>query len=190
MDRIGRPRGLIAYDTMAKRQSAMAGIAHEPLRLIRPRTMLYAAALALVGLVMLVAWANRTVLELNVLADRNPAFVVLSGGGVRNGYTAKILNKLHEPREYVLSLRDLPGATFSILGFDSPETARIRVATDVLREIRVFVTVPPGEAARSDRASRPFLFVIRDARSGAEVTRTATFQGLGQGPGVNSERRP
>jgi cytochrome c oxidase accessory protein FixG len=185
MDRIGRPRGLIAYDTMAKRQSAMAGVSHVPLRLIRPRTMLYAAALALVGLVMLVAWTNRTVLELNVIADRNPAFVVLSGGGIRNGYTVKILNKLHEPREFVLATRDLPGATFSILGFDEPATARIRVATDVLREIRVFVSVPPGEVSRSDRHSRPFLFVVRDAQSGAEVTRTATFQG----PGGSKERR-
>jgi cytochrome c oxidase accessory protein FixG len=186
MDRIGRPRGLIGYDTMAKRLSALAGVVHEPMRLIRPRTVLYAAALAVVGLVMLIAWANRTVLELNVLADRNPAFVALSGGGIRNGYTVKILNKLHEPREYMLIVRDLPGATFSILGFDSPETARIRVATDVLREIRVFVTVPPDQVARGDRATRPFQFVIRDVQSGAEVMRTATFQG----PGGSPERRP
>ena len=34
-----------------------------------------------------------------MLHDRNPPFVLLSDGGVRNGYTVKILNKLHEPRD-------------------------------------------------------------------------------------------
>ena len=51
------------------------------------------------------AWLNRTVLEVNVLHDRNPPFVLLSDGSIRNGYTVKILNKLHEPREFALAVR-------------------------------------------------------------------------------------
>ena len=56
---------------------------------------------------MLVALLNRTTLEVNVLHDRNPPYVLLSDGGVRNGYTVKILNKLHEPREFSLEARGL-----------------------------------------------------------------------------------
>ena len=99
MSKIGRPRGLIAYDTVAKQEAKAAG-RHETLRLVRPRTILYAALMSVVGLVMLVGWLNRTVLEVNVLAERNPPFVLLTDGGVRNAYSVKILNKLHEPRTF------------------------------------------------------------------------------------------
>ena len=69
MDKIGRPRGLIGYDTVA-RQEAKAQSRHEPFRLVRPRTILYAAMLSLVGAIMVGAWLQRRTLELNVLADR------------------------------------------------------------------------------------------------------------------------
>ncbi len=94
MGRVGRPRGLIAYDTIAKQEAAAKG-ATAPLQLLRPRTLLYAGLICLVGAIMLVALCNRTTLEINVLHDRNPPYVLLSDGSVRNGYTVKILNKLH-----------------------------------------------------------------------------------------------
>ncbi len=184
MTKIGRPAGLIHYDTPAKQEAKAAGTAHEPVQLIRLRTVLYAIMLALVGGVMLAAWLGRTVLELNVIGDRNPPYVVLSSGSIRNGYTVKILNKLHEPREYSLSVRDLPGAQLTILGMEASQGQGIRVPTDVLRELRVFVTAPAGTAALPGTASRKIQLVVRDAISGNEVMRTATFHA------PTSERRP
>ncbi len=178
MDKIGRPRGLIHYDTPAKQEAKAAGAAHEPVKLVRPRTILYASTLALVGLVMLVAYLNRTILELNVIGDRNPPYVQLSSGAIRNGYTVKILNKLHEPREYALSVTDIPGATLTILGLEAGKGAGIVVATDVLRELRVFVAVPQ-DVAEKGAAGRKIRFVVRDVKSGHEVARTATFYGPG-----------
>ena len=62
MQRIDRPQGLIAYDTFRNLDAASH---HEraPLRIVRPRTILYAALIAVVGAVMLGAWLNRSVLE-------------------------------------------------------------------------------------------------------------------------------
>jgi cytochrome c oxidase accessory protein FixG len=177
MDKIGRPRGLIAYDTVARKEAASAGLAHEPVQLIRARTMLYAGLFALVGIVMLVAWSGRSVLELNVIADRNPPYVRLSSGAIRNGFTMKILNKLHEPRTYTLRLHDLPGGKISILGMEDEETPAIKVPTDVLREIRVFVSVPSDQQSREHDANRKFHFIVRDQTTGLEVSRKATFQG-------------
>ena len=68
---------------------------------------------------MLVALANRSVLDVNVLADRNPFYVRLSNGDIRNGYTLKILNKLHEPRTFDIDVEGLKGAKISIVGHDS-----------------------------------------------------------------------
>ena len=107
MGKVGRPRGLIAYDTIAKQEAAAKVRGQAPLRLVRARTLLYAGVICLVGGIMLAALLHRSTLEINVLHDRNPPYVLLSDGGIRNGYTVKILNKLHEPREFSLEVRGL-----------------------------------------------------------------------------------
>ena len=179
MDKVSRPRGLIAYDTIAGHEAAAHG-ATAPLRLIRPRTLIYAALIALVGAIMLVAFLNRTTLEINVLHDRNPPYVLLSDGSIRNGYTVKILNKLHEARAFTLEARGLPGAKLAIVGMEAGGT--IRVTTDNLRELRALVTLPPGELARHEEASLALQLVVRDTESGHEVARVTNFQKPGRHP--------
>ncbi len=159
MDKVGRPRGLISYDTIAKQEAATQGKT-APLRLIRPRTLLYAGLIALVGAIMLAALLNRSTLQINVLADRNPPFVLLSDGGIRNGYTVKILNKLHEPRAFTLRVSGLPDARLAIVGMSAD--AAIRVTTDDLREVRVLVTVPA--AALTQARGRQHAVLPRRAR--------------------------
>jgi cytochrome c oxidase accessory protein FixG len=173
MDRVGRPRGLIAYDTIAGQEAAAKG-ASAPWRPIRPRTMLYVGLISLVGLIMLTALARRSTLDINVLHDRNPPYVLLTDGGVRNGYTVKVLNKLHEPRDFTLSTRGLEGAVMAIVGMDAG--AKVRVTTDDLRELRVFVTLPPARLAKIEAGTVPFALVVRDAASGHETTRKTLFQ--------------
>ncbi len=175
MDKVGRPRGLIAYDTIAKIEAKAAG-RHEAIQLIRPRTMLYAGLFGLVGAVMLAGWFSRTLLEVNVLHDRNPPFVLLSDGRVRNGYTVKILNKRHEPHDYVLSIAGLPNATLSTVGIEDGAAPRIRVSTDTLRELRVFVTVPKATAVTGGASQVPFELVVTDAADQMRVTRRTLFQ--------------
>jgi cytochrome c oxidase accessory protein FixG len=180
MSKVGRPRGLIGYDTIAKQEAAAKG-AWAPLRLVRARTLLYAGLICIVGAIMLAALLKRATLEINVLHDRYPPFVLLSDGGIRNGYTVKVLNKLHQPREFLLEAHGLPGAQLSILGLEPG--ASIRVTTDDLREVRVFVTVPRAELARLGEAVTPFQLVVRDAASGQDTTRTTRFQKAAAEPG-------
>jgi cytochrome c oxidase accessory protein FixG len=176
MDKVGRPRGLVSYSTIAKQEASACGKT-APLRLIRARTLLYVALLALVSGIMLVAWLSRSVLEINVLQDRSPAFVRLSDGGVRNGYTVKILNKLHEPREFQLEARGLPGARLTIVGMEGEASPSIQVATDNLRELRVLVALPPDRARALQQPISSFDLVIRDKVSGLETVRITRFQG-------------
>ena len=175
MDKVGRPRGLIAYDTPAKIEAAAAG-RHEPFRPVRARTLLYTALIGLVGLVMLAAWMRRTELEINVLHDRSPPFVMLSDGSIRNGYTLKILNKLHEVRRFRLDVRGIAGARLTIIGVEPGAAPEVSVLTDDLREIRVLVTVPKDEAMRLTSAIVPLTLVIRDVVSGREAERVTRFQ--------------
>jgi cytochrome c oxidase accessory protein FixG len=172
MAKINRPRNLIAYDTIAGQAAAAKGET-APLRLIRTRTLLYAGLICMVSVIMLVALLNRTTLEINVLHDRNPPFVRLSDGGVRNGYTIKILNKLHQPRAFTLETKGLTGARLAIVGL--ADGAPIQVTTDDVRELRIFVTLPREEVMRSEAATLPFSLVAKDIVSGTTTTRSTNF---------------
>jgi cytochrome c oxidase accessory protein FixG len=177
MRRIDRPANLIAYDTVAIREAKAKG-RHETISLVRPRTLLYAALIFLVAGIMLVAFSMRTTLEINVLHDRGMLFVPLSDGSIRNGYTVKILNKLHEPRNVSLTLAGLPSGRLTILGAEGNATPRIEVPTDNLKEIRVFVTVLPQEAARMPSRSM-FSIIVNDLNSGTSTARSTYFHSSG-----------
>lgn len=175
MDRVERPRGLIAYDTF-RNLDAASHHDRAPLRLVRPRTILYSAVMALVAAIMLWAWSNRTVLDLNVLHDRQPLYVQLSDGSLRNGYTVKILNKLHETRNFKLAVEGLKGAQVSFVGLpgDDPEIA---VATDDVRALKVLVTVPKADRAELEGGSTPFEIVVTDQDDASKTYHDAVFLG-------------
>jgi cytochrome c oxidase accessory protein FixG len=138
---IGRPSGLIAYDTDINGERRKEG--KPPVyRLIRARTVLYGAIIAIVGAVMLYALSTRSSVSLNVLHDRNPLFVLLANGGVRNDYTVHILNKGPE-RSFAVDVSGLPGAQLHIPGTERRADGKLVVVAgqDQTREIRLSVQV-------------------------------------------------
>ncbi|MEX0347535.1 MAG: 4Fe-4S dicluster domain-containing protein, partial [Rhizobiaceae bacterium] len=118
---------------------------------VRPRTILYSAIYAAIGLALLWALAVRDTLKVNVLHDRNPLFTILSDGSVRNGYTVKILNMTGTNRSFNLSVDGLPGAMLRLAGSDAAESRQLIVeaSADELEPVRVFVRVPKSEIASS-----------------------------------------
>lgn len=113
MDRVGRPRGLIRYDT-ANHMAAKVKEGKEKFRILRPRTYYYTIIICVVAAIMLYALLARAPLALHVIHDRNPVFVQLSSGEIRNGYTLKILNKTHDDRTYSLSVDGLNDAHIDV----------------------------------------------------------------------------
>ena len=145
MTKIGRPTGLIAYDNdvnIQRRQDGKDNI----YRLVRPRTVIYAAIIVLVGAVMLYALTTRSFLDLSVLHDRNPLAVTLSDGSVRNAYTVRLLNKRNNQRSVTLDVEGVPNAKLHVVGTDSVVEGRplIAIGPDQTSELRVLVTVPAG----------------------------------------------
>jgi cytochrome c oxidase accessory protein FixG len=156
MSKIGKPRGLIDYATLKDYQSNMEG---KPATtgwksFIRPRTFIYMAVWVGIGLALLATLVTRDRLDLNILHDRNPLFVRLSDGEIRNGYTVKILNMKAEPRTFELTLDGLPGAYMTLSGSTSTpsDTLFFDVEPDKLLSARVFVRARPENLAgpRSD----------------------------------------
>ncbi|MGF1592644.1 MAG: cytochrome c oxidase accessory protein CcoG [Kiloniellaceae bacterium] len=172
MDKVGLPRDLISYDTLANVERVRAG--EKPrLRLIRPRTLVYAGIIVLVGLIMLFALVTRSDLDVSVLRDRNPLFVTLSDGSIRNGYTVKIINKQHAPRVFELRLAGIEGAALDVVGADASADG-LRVGPDSLESYRVFVSAP-RESLESGSMDLRFLVIEQD--SGAQVVYDSVFRG-------------
>ena len=113
MTKVGRPQNLITFDTEARQRARAAG-GRAKWKLVRPRTVIYAAVLCLVAALMLVGLLMRTTVEVNVLRDRAPLFVTLSDGSIRNGYTFKVLNKRREDVDFLLTLKGLPGGQLAV----------------------------------------------------------------------------
>ena len=174
MGKIGRPNRLISYDTIAGQRAAAEGRTARP-KMLRPRTLLYTGLIGLVAAIMAWALANRSLLDVNVLADRNPFYVRLANGDIRNGYTVKILNKLHEPRRFDIDIEGLRDAKLTIAGRVNGDDPEVEVPTDVLSEFKVFVTVP-DKAAKALDAHHHYSFVVRDVSSGRISKRITTFR--------------
>ncbi len=109
MAKVHRPTRLIAYDTdenLARRKRGE----HNVYRLVRPRTILYAALIAVTGCIMLYALVSRSSMNMSVLHVRAPLFTQTVEGGVRNGYTLRFSNKPGEARDFTLNVAGLEGA--------------------------------------------------------------------------------
>ena len=114
MTKLGKERGLISYATLndyntnmqiasggvgvidtARVRDSLTGKLRDAFQrtnwrsIIRPRTLIYFVGWAAIGLAMLTVLALRSPLDINVLHDRNPLYVQLSDGSVRNGYDVK-----------------------------------------------------------------------------------------------------
>lgn len=200
MDKLGRERGLIAYATLNEYESNMAlatdggrcsidpkrvrdekggfvdGIRHFRWSvLLRMRTLLYMGVWSAVGLALLVALMSRDRLEINVIHDRNPQYVLESDGSIRNGYTVRLLNMIPERRVVFLSLQGLAGAEMKIPSISndySDRTFAIPLDPDQATPVKVFVTLP--KQAISD-PREGFRFIVEDRASGEKDIYRANF---------------
>jgi cytochrome c oxidase accessory protein FixG len=149
MKQVGRPRGLIDYATLEDCRREAAG---EPARpawkaLIHPRTLVYLGVWSSIGLALLFALGARRHLDLSVAPDRNPPFMLLSDGSVRNAYTLKLRNMQDRPRTFEIALTGMPQArmwTDVIPRSQAARTIRETVDTDATATVRAYVVVPPG----------------------------------------------
>ncbi|KAA2213997.1 cytochrome c oxidase accessory protein CcoG [Teichococcus oryzae] len=185
MQRLDRPQGLIAFDTLgnlARAEAATAGMprgaacrgaglaVRQAPNPFRPRLLLYAAALLVVGGAMLGGLLLREPVALDMLRDRAPLFVRLSHGGIRNAYTLKIRDRRHEAAQLAIAADGLPpGTQLSVSDAETDAAGRPLVATraDDVATLRLLVTAPAPLPA----ASTPVVIRLLDPRSGAEVAR-------------------
>jgi cytochrome c oxidase accessory protein FixG len=178
MSRVGLPRGLIGLDSLANVERRKNN-QPERIKFFRPRILFYAALLVIMAAIMTLSLTSRPLLDVNLARDRNPLFVTLSSGDIRNGYTIKILNKLREYVRYELRVEGVEGATITVVG-EAPEANgrySLQAPPDGLASFRVFVAAP--KASLSDPATT-LTFILEDATRGISDTHDTTFRGPGK----------
>ncbi|MDJ0686586.1 MAG: FixG Ig-like domain-containing protein [Alphaproteobacteria bacterium] len=170
MDKVKRPHGLIAFDSESNHAARSAGQPPLGRRLIRPRTIIYVLAAGLIAAITLFALISRDALVLSVIPDRQPVFVRLSDGGVRNTYTVRISNKQRDVLDFRLAVTGVDGLLLrSASGEDAIEAAsdpglQLQAGSAEVETWTVFVTAPRGVGLRGRNEVD---FVVRDAESGA-----------------------
>lgn len=169
MDKIGLPLNLIRYSTQADSEGKASSI-------LRFRTFYYIAVLLAIAGFMLYSLLTRLPLELTVQHDRNPLYVPLSDGTIRNGYTINILNKTLQDRSYSLKVKGLENIKLSVQGNTLLPTDNLSVFADSIGHFRLFIVSTPSLEKR-----RNITLEIQDNQMGLAISEDSIFiTGVGE----------
>lgn len=157
MLRLGRPRGLIRYDSLN-------GLQGRPRRLIRSRILVYTALLVGGAGIAVFAFRGRVDFEANLLRLGGAPYVV-EEGTLRNAYEVHLVNKLSRKEEFEIIAEPIPSVSFVV------PLARLTVEPMKSVHAPLFVTMPRS-AFKQDFAVRVAIRNARDpARSKTVETR-------------------
>ena len=180
MEKIGKPRGLIDYLALSDEKREVAGLPPKPIwqHVFRPRVLVYFILWAGIGAGLIWALFARPEIDFNVSAVRNPLYVTLADGSIRNTYDFRLRNKHGEEHPFRISLTadDVP-LRIRLEGTDDLVTY---VPGDSTREQRVFVIArKDSPAAKADKT--PLRFWVEDVLTGERAWKDVVFFGKGAG---------
>lgn len=134
MTKIGRPTGLIRYESLEGLEGKEA-----PPIVKRPRVWVYGTIVILAMSGIVYGLSSLDSLQLRVLHNRQPMFVQLSDGSIQNKYRLKVLNKLQQPVEVSISASGLEG--LQLVGAE--ERLTLKPSTATAKD--VFIKVKPSD---------------------------------------------
>lgn len=175
MDKIGKPRGLIDYLALSDEAHERAGNPKKSVwkHILRPRTLVYTFLWSAIGFALVFALFIRAEIDMTVAAVRNPTFVTMSDGSIRNAYDVRLRNKHGDDRQFHLSL-----TSDEILRINLEGTDRlvVTVPANETKLQRVYVTArrddPAASAARTD-----LRLWVEDQVSGERAYNNTVFNG-------------
>ena len=178
MEKIGKPRGLIDYLALKDEERERAGMAPTPVlrHVLRPRTLLYTSLWTIVGVGLVFLLFIRPEIDMTVAPVRNPTFVMLSDGAIRNTYDIRLRNKNGEDRTFRLSMTAPDGMRLELEGVEGHD---VPVGADALKPQRVYVVAPPDSAAATGDRTDLRLWV-EDLASGERASVDTIFNGKTQ----------
>jgi len=169
MDSFNFPRGLIRYDSEQNLAQAQPG--KPRLNWKSLKTIGYGVALVLMSGYLVYSIATRSSFDRAVTQIRQPLYVVLSDGDIRNRYQIRITNKAAEDVVYRISARGIPAEALDLGNFDE-----VRVKPGHSALVQASVRLPPDLAAGVQKFDLLITPVGKAAESRAESVRFDTPQ--------------
>jgi len=162
MDKMGYPRGLIAYTT----ENAMRGGRSH---ILRPRVVVY--ALLLLTIMSIFAWSlsQRSTLGLDVIRDRNRLYRETDEGRIENVYILKIINMDDKGHAFKLRVEGIEDLELFI------DTKRIWVDAGEVLELPVRLRVEEDEL--HERSNKVTFKLVATDDPGLKTHEEARFLG-------------
>jgi cytochrome c oxidase accessory protein FixG len=151
MDKIGKPRDLIGYMALTDEVRERAGETPKSVwsHVFRPRTVLYTVLWAAVGIGLVVALFLRSPIDVSVTPVRNPTYVTLSDGSIRNAYDLRLRNMQGTDAQFTINVTSAARLETALEGV---EGLTVTVPANETMQQRVYLTAAAGsEAAAADR---------------------------------------
>ncbi|NNL72365.1 MAG: 4Fe-4S binding protein [Silicimonas sp.] len=178
MAKIGKPRGLIDYLALTDETREREGKEPRPVwqHIFRLRTMIYTGLWAAVGVALLFLLFIRPEVDLTVAPIRNPQYVVLSDGAVRNAYDIRLRNKHGEDRPFRIHLTGDPALQVALEGSDQ---TTVDVGANEMRLQRIYISAPSGSAPAENERTDVRIW-IEDMVSGERAFNNTVFNGVAE----------
>ena len=178
MDKIGKPRGLIGYLALTDEAAEQAGQPVKSIRrhIFRPRTILYTTLWSGVGVGLVILLLMRSSFDVNVTPVRNPLYVTLKDGSIRNTYDLRLRNKDGDDREFTISITGPEGLSLSLEG---AEAQQVLVPANETKTQRIYIVAQPKSAVGDGNRSDLTLWVEGGSRQERSGYRTV-FNGKGE----------
>ncbi len=184
MDKVGKPRGLIGYMALKDEPIERAGAKPQQVwkHIFRPRTMMYFTLWSAIGITLIVMLFLRSPFEFNVTPVRNPMYVLLSDGSIRNTYEVRLRNM--QPKATTLEITMTGGEEHDFaehpedveLVLEGQETNVVTVAPDETLTQRIYVTAPRGSDLADERRT-DVRFWLRDVDGTDRISVDSVFNG-------------
>ena len=169
MKKVGRPTGLIAYDTDENVALRAAKKKPRAFRPVRARTTLYLVVFLITAGLMVFGLATRSNIEISALKDRALPFVKLSTGEIRNAYTLKVVNKKRETRSFKISVEGVANAGIEVIGEADLGATGLVLGPDAVESYRLLVTAPAASLASGGADIRLVLNELDGSRASAST---------------------
>jgi cytochrome c oxidase accessory protein FixG len=175
MAKVGKPRGLIDYMALTDEANERAGNPKKSVwkHIFRLRTIIYTVLWSGIGVGLTVLLFVRSDIDMTVAPVRNPQFVVLSDGSIRNTYDVRIRNMTHDSSAFAITLVADQPLQVELEG-QTGNTVEVPLNSTHLQ--RVYVIAPAGsDAAQSERTD--LRLWVEDLSTTTRAHRDTTFFG-------------
>ncbi len=175
MDKIGKPHGLIGYLALTDETRERAGQPAKSVwkHVFRPRTVIYTVLWAGVGIGLVVALFLRSPIDISVTPQRNPLYVTLKDGTIRNTYDLRLRNKSGQDETYLITVTS---EEHFILHLEGAADTQVTVPANETLQQRVYIEAAPDSEAATEDKTRLRLWVSR-AGGTERVSHDTVFNG-------------